>query len=159
MALCAGCCGLGFLIDPSHDTDSAAAITTGASAVMEASGATVPDTAETTAATAEIAVTPSTSTFQGIPPKPDTTTQTAYIEDLNAINPEIVGDHEDGFMVNWGRNICGEFAKFPNDHAGLVERTNTTFIAPDYSEGFGTATAERILAVVHSRICPTYTMP
>ncbi|MBN1172127.1 MAG: hypothetical protein JXA67_08125 [Micromonosporaceae bacterium] len=98
------------------------------------------------------------ATAAGIPPKPDAATQAAYIADLKAINPAIVGKHSVDTMVNRGRDQCSSLSG-TKDHAKLVDLTNKRFSAPGHADGFGTATAEKILRVVHKRLCPSYPMP
>jgi hypothetical protein len=94
----------------------------------------------------------------GIPPKPDVATTSLYIADLNAINPEIVGRHDRDIMVSRGRNQCSTIHDFPNDHVKLVESANYRFTSPNHPDGFGSAIAERILIVVHKRLCPSFPM-
>lgn len=94
----------------------------------------------------------------GIPPKPDAVTQAAYIADLRAIDPDIIGKKDEERIVDRGRDQCSSIKKFPNDRAKLVDLTNKRFTAPDHPDGFGLAKAAKILNVVHKRLCPTYPM-
>ncbi|MGI5179511.1 hypothetical protein ACQEVZ_24590 [Dactylosporangium sp. CA-152071] len=94
----------------------------------------------------------------GIPPKPDAATQAAYIADLKAIDPDIVGKKDEDRIVGRGRDQCSSIKSFPNDRAKLVELTNKRFTSPNHPEGFGLAKAAKILDVVHKRLCPTYPM-
>lgn len=90
----------------------------------------------------------------GIPPEPDAATRSAYIADLSVINPEIVHDKPDT-AIDRGRNQCTSI-KNGEKHDRLVETTNYRFTSPDHPDGFGTATAAKILDVVHKRLCPTF---
>ena len=93
----------------------------------------------------------------GIPPKPDTATQAAYVADLDAIDKAIVGGKVER-AVDRGRDQCRSIKDFPNDRAKLVELTNKRFTAPEHPERFGAVKAGKILDVVHKRLCPTYPM-
>ncbi|MFD9703797.1 hypothetical protein [Lentzea sp. NPDC059081] len=91
----------------------------------------------------------------GIPPKPDTATQAAYIADLDAIDPEIVNGNPDR-AVTRGRDQCTSVAKAPGDQVKLVELTAQRFTSPGHPTGFGPDVSARILAVVRKHICPSY---
>jgi hypothetical protein len=90
----------------------------------------------------------------GIPPEPGAATTAAYIDALNAIDPDIVHGKTDK-AVTRGRNQCSSF-KDHTDRAKLVDLTNQRFISPDHPNGFGLTTASLILDVVHEHLCPTY---
>jgi hypothetical protein len=124
-------------------------------------GGTTPAAGQNTSAAAP-AVDPSiqrsNEAAAGIPPVPDAATQAAYIRDLKAINPAIVGRHSNDTMIGRGRNQCSSIKQYPNDRVKLIDLTNKRFTAPDYPNGFGAATAAKILDVVHKRICPSYPM-
>lgn len=90
----------------------------------------------------------------GIPPAPDAATRTAYLADLTAINPDIVHGKPDT-VIDRGRNQCHSI-KNGEKHQRLLETTNYRFTSPHHPTGFGTATAAKILDVVHKRLCPTY---
>jgi len=94
----------------------------------------------------------------GIPPKPDAVTQAAYIADLRAIDPDIIGKKDEETIVDRGRNQCRSIKDFPKDRAKLVELTNKRFTSPNHPDGFGLVKAGKILDVVHKRLCPTYPM-
>ncbi|GLW93568.1 hypothetical protein [Actinokineospora globicatena] len=88
----------------------------------------------------------------GIPPKPDAATADAYVRDLVAIDPEIVGKKPDR-AVSRGRDQCGSVAQgYPEDK--LVELVQRRFTAPGHSEGFGPEKSRKILAVVRKYLCP-----
>jgi len=54
-----------------------------------------------------------------------------------------------------GRDQRTSIASFPGDRAKLVDLTDRRFISPNRPEGFGAATAEKILDVVRKHIRPT----
>ncbi|MEU2794494.1 hypothetical protein [Streptomyces sp. NPDC007100] len=87
---------------------------------------------------------------QGIPPKPDATTQARYIAALNAISPDIVSEKPER-AVSRGRSTCGTIHSFPKDHAKQVDQTRQRFSG---ATQFNTAQAEKILAAVHTHLCP-----
>ncbi len=91
----------------------------------------------------------------GIPPEPDPATWRKYINALNAIDPEIVNGKEEK-AVDGGRDQCSSVKEFPDDQAKLVDLTNRRFLSPNHPDGFGKATAAKILAAVRKYICPTY---
>ncbi|HEX7305359.1 hypothetical protein [Lentzea sp.] len=91
----------------------------------------------------------------GIPPKPDATTQAAYVAELDAIDPEIVNGNPDR-AVSRGRDQCSSVAKTPGDQAKLVELTAQRFTSPNHPSGFGPDASARILAAVRKHICPGY---
>ncbi|MGR7002418.1 hypothetical protein ACU686_37750 [Yinghuangia aomiensis] len=55
-----------------------------------------------------------------------------------------------------GRDPCASIGQDPKDRAKLVGLANQRFTAPTHPDGFGAATAEKTLDVVHQYICPTY---
>ncbi|WP_018223883.1 hypothetical protein [Salinispora pacifica] len=89
-------------------------------------------------------------------PMPDKESWDAYIAALKEIDPAIVGTKDERTLISRGRSQCGSVKQWPDDQSKLVELTNLRFTAPGYSEGFGEAKAEKILAVVRTYICPTY---
>lgn len=91
----------------------------------------------------------------GIPPEPDAVTRGAYIDALDAIDPDIVYDDQDK-AVDRGRNLCSSVKQWPTDQAKLVGLAEQRFTSPDHPEGFGDAKAKQILAAVRQYICPTY---
>ncbi|WP_433719833.1 hypothetical protein ACQP2Y_33445 [Actinoplanes sp. CA-051413] len=92
----------------------------------------------------------------GMPPPPDRATAEAYVADLRQIDAAIVGDGDIRRLVDRGLNQCASVKEWPDDQAKLVALTNQRFTAPDHPDGFGEATAARILEVVRKRICPAY---
>ncbi|MGW4728872.1 hypothetical protein ACWEQC_06775 [Streptomyces shenzhenensis] len=90
----------------------------------------------------------------GLPPSPGPETRTAYIADLDAIDPDIVHGKEDK-AVSRGLNQCSSF-KATTDRKKLVALTDYRFTSPDHPYGHGTAIAEQILDVIHERLCPDF---
>jgi hypothetical protein len=90
----------------------------------------------------------------GVPPKPDAATATAYVTDLEAIDPDIVHGKPDK-AVSRGRDQCTSVAQWPDDQTKLVDLVQQRFISPDHPEGFGPEKSARILAVVRQYLCPT----
>ncbi|MFD8254690.1 hypothetical protein [Streptomyces werraensis] len=94
-----------------------------------------------------------------LPPKPDLTTRTAYIADLDAIDPDIVHGKDDK-AVSRGLNQCSSFKTTIDgkklSRQKLVNYTNYRFTSPNHPNGHGTEIAERILDVVHKHLCPSY---
>jgi hypothetical protein len=94
-----------------------------------------------------------------LPPKPDLTTRTAYIADLDAIDPDIVHGKEDK-AISRGLNQCSSFKTTVDgeklSRQKLVNYTNYRFTSPDHPNGHGTAIAEQILDVVHKHLCPSF---
>jgi hypothetical protein len=94
-----------------------------------------------------------------LPPKPDLTASTAYIADLDVIDPDIVHGKPDK-AISRGRSQCSSFKTTIDgkklDRAKLIEYTNYRFTSPNHPNGHGTAIAEQILDVVHKHLCPSY---
>lgn len=90
----------------------------------------------------------------GLPPEPDAATAAAYIKALNAIDTDIVHSKDDK-AISRGRSQCMSI-KQGYDRAKLVDLTNSRFTSPTHPEGHGTATAGKILDVVHERLCPDF---
>ncbi|MEU9972333.1 hypothetical protein [Streptomyces sp. NPDC051014] len=90
----------------------------------------------------------------GLPPTPTRATRAAYLADLAGINPDIVHGKPDT-VVDRGLNQCSAY-KSTSDHDQLLKLTNLRFTSPDHPDGFGITTANRILDVVHKRLCPDY---
>lgn len=94
-----------------------------------------------------------------LPPKPDLATRTAYLADLDVIDPDIVHGKDDK-AVSRGRSQCSDFKttvdgeKLPREK--LIANTNYRFTSPDHPNGHGTAIAEQILDVVHKHLCPSF---
>lgn len=93
---------------------------------------------------------------EGVPPVPGPAAWAAFIAELNAIDPDIVGRKDEEALIDRGRNQCSSVHAYPNDQARLVALTNQRFTAPGHPQGFGEAKASRILAAVRKHICPTY---
>lgn len=90
-----------------------------------------------------------------LPPKPDLATRTAYLADLDAIDPDIVHGKGDK-AVSRGRSQCSSFKIENVDRQKLINHTNYRFTSPNHPNGHGTKIAEQILDVVHKHLCPTY---
>jgi hypothetical protein len=113
-------------------------------------GPPAPATA-TTAAAATVAA-------GGVPPEPDQKAWDAYIADLNAINPLIVGGDkrkDEEKAVDRGRDQCANVADGFDDQK-LVDLVIQRFTSPARPDGFDRSTATRILLVVRQHICPSY---
>lgn len=96
---------------------------------------------------------PSPPAIEGVPPEPDQATAQAYIEALQAIDPDIVhGEPEKA--IDRGRNQCSSIHEAPNDQARLVELTRQRFTSPDQPEGFSVKAGQQILTAVRTYICP-----
>ncbi|WP_159037340.1 hypothetical protein [Streptomyces specialis] len=91
----------------------------------------------------------------GYPPEADAATEAAYIDALDAIDPRIDKDNPDS-AVSRGRDTCRTIHDHPDDRAHQIEQTNIRFSHPDAPDGWGLATAEQILDVVHEHLCPTF---
>lgn len=96
----------------------------------------------------------------GLPPTPDASAWKAYIDDLNAVDRDIVHGKEEK-AVSRGINQCSSFKlttvdgeKFSRDK--LVDLANRRFTSPDHPDGHGLQTAAKIVDIVHKRICPTF---
>lgn len=99
---------------------------------------------------------PSIAAAVGIPPKPDAATQAAYLAALRAINPDIIGRHDDSIIVGRGRDQCRSIKDHPSDRARQIQTTKIRFSAGGYPDGFPPDQLERILDVVHQYLCPTF---
>ncbi|MEU9298819.1 hypothetical protein [Streptomyces sp. NPDC048266] len=127
--------------------------------VLTACGTTPePDQAAAKPSTTEATLSPearaSARAAAGIPADPDTATATAYIADLNAIDGDIVHG-KDEKAISRGLNQCRSI-KDGKDRAKLIDLTNSRFSSPNHPEGHGLPKAERILDVVHKRLCPGF---
>ena len=100
-------------------------------------------------------VTASIQADAGIPPKPDPATQAKFIAALNAIDTEIVNGKEEK-AIDRARNQCSSVKESPENQAELVDLTNQRFLSPEHPEGFGKATATKILKAVRTHICPAW---
>lgn len=58
--------------------------------------------------------------------------------------------------MNRGRDQCASIKGFPGDEAKWVWWANQRFTSPDHPDGFGDATATKIVKVVRKYICPAY---
>lgn len=82
--------------------------------------------------------------------------QAAYIADLRAVDPDIIGKKDEATIVNRGRDQCSSIKSYPEDRAELVQLTSKRFASPNHPEGFGLTVAAMILNLVHQRLGPTY---
>lgn len=87
------------------------------------------------------------------PPEPIAKDWDAYIDGLDAINPDIVHGKEEK-AVDRGRDQCTTVREHPEDQDLLVEYTNKRFTSPTHPEGHGAATSAQILSLVRKYICP-----
>lgn len=90
----------------------------------------------------------------GLAPEPKAAVRAAYLADLDAIDPDIVHGKDDT-AVDRGLNQCSSI-KQGLKRDKLVELANARFSSPDHPDGHGTATAAKILDVVHKRLCPDF---
>lgn len=91
----------------------------------------------------------------GLPESPAPADRAAYIDGLNAIDPDIVHGEEDK-AVSRGINACSGIKNFPGDRDKQVEMTGARFSSPDSPEGRDAATAGKILDLAHKYICPDF---
>ncbi|WP_405930334.1 hypothetical protein [Streptomyces sp. NBC_00827] len=91
----------------------------------------------------------------GLPPSPEPAPRAAYIDGLNAIDPDIVHGKDDK-AVSRGINTCSSIKNFPGDGAKQIKLTGQRFSSPTHPEGRDTATAEKILDLAHKHICPDF---
>jgi ABC-type enterochelin transport system substrate-binding protein len=91
----------------------------------------------------------------GLPPKPDAATAKAFVDALNAIDPDIVHG-KDEKAVSRGSDTCGLIKRYPGDQAKQIEQTNKRWISANHPDGHGLATAEKILHATHEHLCPDF---
>jgi hypothetical protein len=91
----------------------------------------------------------------GLPPKPDTNGEAAYVRALTAIDPDIVHDSEDQ-AVTRGREECRTIHDLHGNRAGQVAAAVKLFTSPGHPQGFGTVKGGRIVDAVHSNLCPDF---
>ena len=91
----------------------------------------------------------------GLPAEPKGAQRQAFIDGLNAIDPDIVHGKDDK-AISRGIDTCGIFKRFPGDRAKQIDQTNKRWISPTHPEGHGLATAEKILDLAHKHICPRF---
>ncbi len=92
----------------------------------------------------------------GIPPEPSAPVAAAYIADLKAIDPAIVGDKDPGAIVDRGRDQCASIHDWPRDEDKVFELAQARFTAPGHPDGFDADTTRRILQTVRKHLCPGY---
>jgi hypothetical protein len=93
-----------------------------------------------------------------LPPKPDEASASAFIAELNAIDPDIVHGRPDK-AISRARDQAQATAAWPDAEpklidAKLVELTRQRFTSPNHPDGFGSAIAAQILAAIRRHICP-----
>ncbi|WP_267241714.1 DUF732 domain-containing protein [Streptomyces sp. PR69] len=93
----------------------------------------------------------------GIFPDPPTPAERqAYLDALDAIDPDIVHGKEDK-AVSRGRSTCQTLTTdVPGGREALIDMTNTRFTSPAHPGGHGVATAEQILNAAHTHLCPEF---
>jgi hypothetical protein len=91
----------------------------------------------------------------GLPPSPEPTQRQAYLDALNAIDPDIVHGKGDK-AVSRGLSQCQSIKQHPNERAKQIDLATKWFTSPTHPEGRTSATAEKILDVVHKHICPDF---
>jgi hypothetical protein len=89
----------------------------------------------------------------GIPPRPDEATARRYVDELNAIDPDIVHNKPDT-AINRGGDQCSSMHTYPKDREKLIALTEARFSAPNHPGGFGPGKAALILLVVRKYLCP-----
>lgn len=91
----------------------------------------------------------------GYPPEADPATEAAYIDALDAIDPQIDKDDPDS-AVSRGRDTCRTIHDHPDDRAHQIDQTNQRFTHPEHPDGWGPEIAEQILDVVREHLCPDF---
>ncbi|MHB9864059.1 hypothetical protein [Streptomyces sp. YIM S03343] len=91
----------------------------------------------------------------GLPPKPGSDGEAAYVRALTAIDPDIVHDDEAG-AVDRGRAQCRTIHDLHGDRNGQITAAVRRFTSPGHPQGFGTAKGARIVDAVHMNLCPDF---
>lgn len=91
----------------------------------------------------------------GLPPSPKPVDRAAYIDGLNAINPDIVHGKDDK-AISRGINACSSIKNLPGETAKQIGMASRRFTSPTHPEGRDTATSKKILALAHKHICPDF---
>lgn len=91
----------------------------------------------------------------GLPPSPKPAARAAYLDGLNAIDPDIVHGKDDK-AVSRGINSCSSIKNFPDDEAKQIEFTGNRFSSPTHPEGRDATTAKKILDLARKNICPDF---
>jgi hypothetical protein len=91
----------------------------------------------------------------GLPAEPKGAQRQAFIDGLNAIDPDVVHGKEDK-AVSRGIDTCGILKRFPGDRAKQIDQSNRRWSSPMHPEGHGLAKAAKILDVAHKNICPDF---
>lgn len=91
----------------------------------------------------------------GLPPSPAPQPRKAFIDGLNAVDPDIVHGKDDK-AISRGITQCQSIKSSPDDRDKLISLANRRFTSPNHPEGHGLAKAEQILDLVHKHICPTF---
>jgi len=139
LAMCVFLGVLAFVFDSDPSSDNAAP---GPSSTASSSPSTTPDVS---------AAWPDESA--PFPPEPNAENWAAYIDGLNAIDPDIVHGKEEK-AIDRGRDQCKTVRDHPDDQDLLIEYTNKRFTSPTHPEGHGSAESAQILQLVRKYICP-----
>ncbi|MEU3836369.1 hypothetical protein [Streptomyces microflavus] len=91
----------------------------------------------------------------GLPPRPDDATAAAFVKALDDINTDIAHGKTDK-AVSRGMDTCGLVKRYPDDKTKQIDQTNKRWSSPTHPDGHGLATAEKILTVSHTRLCPDF---
>lgn len=126
-----------------------------ACASTEDTGTSAPSTPAATTSSVSAADLAKAREAAGLPPSPKPVDRAAYIDGLNAINPDIVHGKDDK-AISRGINACSSIKNLPGETAKQIGMTSRRFTSPTHPEGRDTATAEKILALAHKHICPDF---
>jgi hypothetical protein len=91
----------------------------------------------------------------GLPPSVAPAARAAFLDGLNAIDPDIVHGKDDK-AVSRGLDSCSSIKNFPGDRAKQVKLIGMRFSSPTHPEGRDTATATKIRDLAHKHICPSF---
>lgn len=92
----------------------------------------------------------------GLPPEPDTATQKAFLDALNAIDPRIIKPGKEDQAVSRGLNQCTSI-KSSDDKAMLAESALGRFTIDTRLPEIATPeTGEKIVDAVNKHLCPDF---
>lgn len=132
-----------------------AAVLTGCSSADSGDAGTAKASASSSAPSVSAADLAKAREAAGLPPSPKPVDRAAYIDGLNAIDPDIVHGKDDK-AVSRGINACSSIKNLPGETAKQIKMTGQRFTSPTHPEGRDTATSEKILVLAHKHICPDF---